>query len=216
MRVGNIFLILMMLVTKGLGQSLDRKFAISASTAVQQGVWIYDKGTTDKQVANNQGYDFSHYRANLSCSLGLMHRFGKLKLGYSYTRRYFLEDEIKKNNDKYFHKQRYEISDGTVIYNQYGVSAEYAVIDKKKFTLSPSFEFGMFSINSTHPEKANFGRKTYFNIGVASIIHINRHDWVFKPLYTEMTILPKVKKNKNEKNRITSMGMQVSYRYWLK
>ncbi len=216
MRVGIIFLLLMMLVTKGISQSEDRKFAISVSTAVQQGVWVYDKGTTDKQVANNQGYDFSHYRANLSFSVGLTHSFGKLKLGPTYTRRYFLEDEIKKDSDKYFHKQRYEISDGAVIYNQYGLSLEYAVVDKKKFTLSPSFEFGMFGINTTHPEKSNFGRKTYFNIGVASIIHRNRHDWVFQPLYTEMTILPKVKKNKNEKNRITSMGMQVTYRYWLK
>lgn len=216
MRVGIILLLSIVLVTTGFSQNQSQKLAFSVSTAVQQGIWIYDKGTTDERVANNQGYDFSHYRANLSFSTGLVYNFGKLKLGVSYTYRNFFEDNIKKDGDKPFHKQRYKISKGTVKYNQYGILVEYGVIDKKNFSLSPSFEFGTFNIQTIHPEKENFGRKTYFNVGVASVLHRNRHDWVFLPLYTEMTILPKVKKAKNEKNRITSIGMQVSYRYWLK
>ena len=96
------------------------------------------------------------------------------------------------------------------------VLAEFDLIQQINYTLSPIVKFGFFRIDTTHPEKENFGAKTFWTFGLTNEIKLSKISLIVRPVYDVLTILPHEEKARNEKHNIYSLGINFGVRYLIR
>lgn len=212
-----IFLWLLLLPLCVFAQANKSRIAVELSAGAEVGWWVYNKGTTDPSVSNNQGWDRTHldllsvYEANALYSL----KKWTIGLGGNYTQLY--TTRMVSSTHTSFDTDKYNIANGTVKYYKFHVLAEYRIAQKQRYSFSPQVKFGFFKLSTTHPEQPNFGRKLFYEVGFSNQILLFPR-WVINimPRYSVLAITPKTPTFKNEKHNVYSLGINAGLRYQLR
>ncbi len=210
MRLLLIFLLFPLLA---MGQNSVR---VSIGTKAGMGWWIYNQGQFDGDTSGFVGYRRSHASVALGYSIDVSYVFKKVSIGAHFGYGQFFDKKLFDSKYSIFNLIADTVSNGIVATYQPGLCIEYYFIKNQKFEWAPHLELGYLGINTTHPDKDNFGFQGYLNIGFM-------HRWWFKknwglsfmPIYNRSLILPKKPIAKGEKHDIFSFtaGFVLHYRF---
>lgn len=196
-------------------QKLKKKFAIEVSSGTDLGWWIYDTGIPQQSNTNDWGRDYTHHSLALGLGLDLLCRFDKFTLGAGVQTSWLFEDDMIGAQDSEFEFDRVDIAEQAVNFTFYSLQASYTLIESKKYSFSPAFRYGIFQIDTVHPERDNFGAKTFLEIGFDNAVRLSNIELIARPRYRVMKIKPETEKNPGEKHRIYNIGLQLGLRFWL-
>lgn len=194
----------------------SQNLAIEATTGVQTGWWVYDKGSTDLAFDNNLGWDRSHHAPFWPVGIGAFYRIGRFKLGAAIHYSRLFDKTMIGSRDSDVVRDRYPISDGAVKFVKYGLQTEFELIAKMRYTMAPLLRFGWFQIDTLHPEKDNFGRKTFWDFGLTNEIKFGKLGFIMRLIYSVLEIQPEQARNRNEHHDFYNFGLNLGVRYWLK
>lgn len=186
---------------------------VEFTSGIETGWWVYNKGSTDSHLANNLGWDRTRHSIFLPAELSVFYQSGRYGIGAGINYSVFFVYQMVRSTDTYFLPSIYRVSDNSVKFLKMNLLAEFGLIQKVSYSLSPIVKFGLFHIDSTHPRKENFGRKTFWTFGITSEIKMSKISLVVRPVYNVLTILPREEKEFNEKHNIYSMGLNFGIRY---
>ncbi len=196
----SITFLILLLPALAFGQMQNKRLVLEYSTGLATGWWVYNKGTSDSGRFNTFGIDRTNNSVFLPSEFNVLYRVKKIKFGAGLNYSFFFVSRMRgfEDSDNLFF--RYEISDGSVRLKKFSLQTEFDVIRKGRYTLSPNVRFGIFKLNTLHPEKDNFGRQTFWEFGITNEVGFSRFGFVLRPKYNALTIQPKEAKNKDEKN----------------
>jgi hypothetical protein len=83
----------------------------------------------------------------------------------------------------------------------------YALIHAGNYTLSPQLKAGIFTIHTTHPDKDDFGYKTFWEAGIRNKISFPKWHLIISPYFNTMTIQPRESVHEEEHHKIYSLGI---------
>ena len=197
-------------------QEKKEKLAVSFISGFKTGWWIYHKGLSGSNGGDDMGWDRTHYEPKISFEGGVTYRYKKIISTVFVGASFYIENEMLEHEDFFPDRKKYAISEGAVDFLEYGLEVGYDLISGPKFQLSPNVGLGFFEIETSHPQKENFGSRYFWHLGVQSKIRKGNITWILAPQYQEMTIRPKEEIHKNEKHKIHSFGLNFGLRYWIK
>ena len=199
----------------GIGQNKKTSFAIGIDMGGSGGWWVYHKGSLDPSNYNDQGIDKIQFSGFINYGVSFTNKVNAFKLTGVIQQVLLFEDKMRTNLDSRLLNSRYPVSTGSVKFWMYSLETEYDWIKNKYYILSPKVGFGIFSINTLHPEKDNFGKKYFWKIGINNQVCFNNYDLLFECNWVSRTILPKTEKFEGENHKIYSVGVQAGIRFWL-
>ena len=208
-----IIWLLLIFFSSAICQSNHNSLIIDVVSGVESGWWVYNKGSTEESVSNNLGWDRTHHRVFLPLEIGIYYQIHRYKIGLGLNHSWFFENTMFSSKDSYFFPDRYPVSDNTIKILKLSLQGEFDLVQKQVFSLSPIIKFGFFKIDTNHPEKDNFGRKTSFAFGITNQIRLSKMDLILRPIFYLLTISPKVEKVYNEKHNIYSIGLNIGLRF---
>jgi hypothetical protein len=182
----------------------------------ETGWWVYNKGSTDDQVANNLGWDRTRHSIFLPAELSVFYKFDRYKVGGGVNYSMFFVYQMVSSQDTYANPKIYHVADNSVKFLKVNFLLEFDLIQKIRYIMSPLVKFGFFRIDTIHPEKENFGRKTFWTVGLTNEIRLSRFSLILRPVFDVLTILPRKEKARNEKHNVYSMGLSLGIRYSLR
>jgi hypothetical protein len=182
-------------------------------SGIETGWWVYSKGSTEMNIQNNLGWDRTRHNIFLPAELGVFYQVDRYSVGAGINYSVFFVYQMVSSNDTYSFPNIYRVADNSVKFLKMNLHAEFDLIQKIKYSLSPIVKFGFFHIDSTHPQKENFGRKTFWTFGITNEIKLSRISLIVRPVYNLLTILPHTEKVSNEKHNVYSMGLNLGIRY---
>lgn len=197
-------------------QEKKEKLAISFISGFKTGWWIYHKGLSNATGGADQGWDRTHYEPKISLEGGLTYRYKRIVSTVFVSTSFYIENEMLEHEDFFPARKKYAISNGSVTFLEYGLAVGYDLINSRRFKLSPDLGLGFFEIETSHPQKDNFGNRYFWHLGIQSKIRKGDITWILAPQYQEMTIKPRAEIHKNEKHKIHSFGLNFGLRYWIK
>lgn len=205
----SVFFLWMLLLPLGVaGQKPHaKKVLVELGSGIDLGEWLYFKGSINPQNFNDQGQDYTHYTAHVSLEMSILYCLGKWRLGGGISQSYFFENEMRSYQD-----QEYLIAKNSVKFFKYYSYLEYNLINRNKFTMSPQIRYGGFQVETIHPEKDNFGKKTFWEIGLMHTLQIQKLVFFMKPKYSSMKILPKDSIHDGERHKIYGVGLTAGVR----
>ncbi|MDX2302661.1 MAG: hypothetical protein NW226_07660 [Microscillaceae bacterium] len=187
------------------------RLILELSSGADLGWWLYQKGSVNSFL--DQGQDYTHHSATIGIELDLLYRLGRWRLGLGMSYGGFFEDEMNGTRNSEFVVDEYLITEGAAVqFFRYNLQAEYILIQKNKFSLGPQIKYGWFEINTSHPEKENFGYRSYWEVGLQHEFKLKKIYLFFRPKYQVSTILPKEEKQPEEKHKIYGIGLQIGLR----
>jgi hypothetical protein len=206
---------LLILICSAICQDQHDSLIIEVMSGVESGWWVYNKGSTEEGVQNNLGRDRTGYRLFLPTELNIFYKMHRFKIGAGINHSWFFENTMFSSTDSYFYRDRYSVSKNAVKILKVNLAGEFDLIQKMKYALSPVIKFGIFQIDTTHPEKANFGMKTFWGFGITNQIKLSKFNLILRPVYYLLTIKPDVQKANHEQHNIYSLGLNIGLRYSL-
>ncbi|MDN5202646.1 hypothetical protein QQ008_14755 [Fulvivirgaceae bacterium BMA10] len=196
--------------------AINKKIALEISIGAEAGWWVYNKGTSDGGVKNDLGWDRSHHSLKVPMGLNVLYRIHRFKLGLGGSFAFLTDDDMIASDDTRPIRSKYKISNGVVTFFTYHVASEYDLLQMSHYTFAPHVKFGFFEIGTLHPEKNNFGNRTFWEVGITNEFRKDKFVLIFRPAYTAMTIVPREEKNDGERHNVYSTGLTFGIRYWLK
>ena len=209
-------MVLVAILNPAFSQNKKEKLAFSFNSVFKTGWWIYHKGLSNGAVKNDMGWDRTHYQPKISFEAGLTYRFKKIISTLFVSTSFYFEREMLEHEDFVPKRREYAISDGTVSFFEYGLQLSYDLINSGKFSLSPDLGIGLFEIETSHPQRDNFGTRYFWHFGIQNKIRKGNITWILAPQYQEMTIHPKEKVYQDEQHKIHGFGLNLGVRYWIK
>ncbi len=186
----------------------EKGLLIGVSTGIGAGWWIFRRGASNTGPA----WDRSDFSFSIPISVELLYRFSWGKMGLGYGRNWLLEDEMELFEDTFPVERVYKIADKAVTFKPVYIHLEPYLIKKSKFALSPSLKWGVFGIDTLHPDRDNFGRKHFWELGLNYEIHLSKLDVLFTPRYRTMVMHSKVERQPGERHFIFGIELAVGLR----
>lgn len=209
-----IIYFLLILISGAVCQT-NQNLQIEILSGVETGWWVYDKGSTEESTPNNLGWDRTRHRAFLPTEINAFYKIHRYKIGLGVNHSWFLENTMLSSSDTYFFPNRYPVSESTVKIFKLYFQSEIDLVQKPKYSLSPVIKFGFFNIDTNHPEKDNFGTKSFWGFGITNQIKLSKITLIVRPVLYWLTIQPKIEKVYHEKHNIYSIGLNVGLRFSL-
>jgi len=181
-------------------------------SSFESGWWVYDRGN-DPDTGQQLGWDRSDNENTIAVGLDLWYQLRKMNIGIGTSYNAFFETKMEAFEDQLNGRKRYPVSGGAVTFLKYYLQLEYALFQGRKYDFNLHGRFGGFSISTTHPEKDNFGLKTFFEVGITNQVHFKHVTFLIRPKYSEMTIRPVEEQNPGEIHKIRSYGISFGIRY---
>lgn len=182
-------------------------------SGIETGWWVYDKGSAGEDIANNLGWDRTRHSIFLPAEFSVSFKIDRYRIGAGTNYSVFFVDQMVSSTDTYSFRNFYPVADNTVKFLKMNLLFEFDLVRKISFALSPIAEFGFFRISTTHPEKENFGSKTFWAFGLTNEIKLSKISLIVRPIYNVLTILPRMEKANNEKHHVYSVGIDLGIRY---
>lgn len=193
----------------------NQNLIIEIFSGVETGWWVYNKGSTEEGIQNNLGWDRTRHRPFIPIELGIYYKINRIKIGVGVVHSWFFENAMLSSYDSYFFPNNYQISENSIKILQMNLQTEFDLVQKPNYSLSPLIKFGIFDIDTNHPQKDNFGTKTVFGFGITNQIKLSKATLLIRPIFHWFAIQPKVEKVFNEKHNIYSIGLNIGLRYSL-
>jgi hypothetical protein len=196
-------------------QSPEEKgdFMADVNGSFEIGWWVYYKGMEPDSLYQ-LGWDRTDSRNTTSIGFDLWYRIRRLYIGLGTNFNAFLVDKMEEFEDQVDGRRRYAISDRAVTYVKYYGQLEYAIFQSSKYDFNIHGRFGGFSISTTHPESDNFGRRTFYELGISNYVHFKSLTLIIRPKYSDMTIRPIEETYPGEIHKLRSYGISAGLRYW--
>lgn len=191
-----------------------QRVALEVSPSGEMGWWIYDKGKDGQHL----GYDHTSLAFTGGLETRLLIRVGeKWMVGAEYAFRALVDHDMTRSESPRGNLLEYDIASGSSVnISRLGLEAEYRLMQRAGFAVSPYFKSGLFAIQTIHPEADNFGRKTWWEMGVNYQFSLGRGvSFLLKPRYNTMRIQPQVPKHPGEKHRLYGLGLGLGLRIFL-
>ena len=215
MSVFRFFIFFLFLSEVGISQNSQPEFSLEIISGAEIGWWIYNKGSTEAGVKNNLGWDKARVSPFIPIEINGIVIFKKWSIGAGFNYSMLLENEMDNHRDSRQFFAQYEIAERFVTLSSFQVLTEYRLFQSPKFSLNPGIKAGYFLINTTHPQKDNFGPKLFWEFGLTHEIIFSRIRFLIRPNYTTMIIFPKNRLNENEIHHLYSFGVNVGMRLFL-
>lgn len=207
-------IILTSLPLMGLSQGVAQ-FSLEATTGVELGWWLHNRGADVAGVDNNLGWDRTDVSINMPNNIVLWLRIYKWSLGIGYGHNLYFEDLMEQYEDRPTRFRRYRISKNAVTIQQFYFSTEYEMVKTGNYSLSPSLAVGLFNENSTHPDRDNFDHQLSWAFGLTNTVKRGRVDFVIRPRLQMMATKLKSGGNINEDYHFRFFGFSLGARYVL-
>lgn len=207
-----LFLIICFLYSPSFAQNQEKHWGVEVSVGTDLGWWIYNRGFVAPRANNRFGRDYTHHSVTAATEIDVLYQVKKWTFGLGLSTSWLFEDQMIGQADSEFNFDRVDIADFAVRFQTYSAQIEYDLFSKKGYTFSPNFRYGLFDINTTHPDRASFGTKTFWELGFNQSIRLNRWELVLRPRYRLMTMQSE---NPQEDHKIYNIGVQVGLRFWL-
>lgn len=208
-----IICLLLIFLSSAISQNKHNSLIIDVVSGVESGWWVYNKGSTEEGGQNNLGRDRTRHRVFLPTEMSICYKIHRLKMGAGINHSWFFENTMLGSTDSYFFRYRYPVSENTIKILKMNLLGEFDLIQKNNYMLSPVIKFGIFKIDTNHPEKANFGTKTFWGFGITNQIKLSKFSLILRPVYYVLTIKPDVEKASHEQHHIYSIGVNIGLRY---
>lgn len=191
--------------------------AIQLETGIEIGWWTHNLGSDNPNIPNNRGWSRTGLALSETVQVSVLYTFKDLKIGGGLQYSIFQDDDLRGNEQRVGNRDRIEISAGDNVYFwKYGLVGEYDIFRSEKGTfLSPHVELGLFSEDSVHPDKARFGTKYYYVLGLNTAFRFKYFDGLLLIKFDNETILMKDDLYFNEINEIVGVGLNIGLRYWI-
>ena len=186
----------------------NNELLFEAGAGAGSGWWVYNKGSLDGSVEGNNGWDHTAAKPSINFESSFIYKQNRFKIGANFNY-VMLKATIMLRHDDF----RYYVSDNFVKLTKAGIMLEYDIFSKTRYALAPHVAVGTFFIDTSHPEKGNFGFKLYVAIGVNNDILLKGRFWLtIRPVFNVMTIWPQQSAAKGEKHHLYSMGINLGTR----
>ncbi len=200
--------------TQSIPQRPIQGFAIDVGSGFSSGWWLYNRGSADPDILNDQGWDRTSNSPFWHNSIGLLYRFRQVSLGVTLQYDLFLEDKMRAFDDRDAVYARYPIADNSVPFTKYGLQLEVVLLQKRRYTLSPMLQFGRFQLETDHPQANNFSDESFMVFGLTNEISWQRFSLVFRPQLSTFRIAHKETVFRNEGHSIYNFGLSLGMRWW--
>ena len=200
--------------TQSISQSHRSGFAIDISSGISSGWWLYNRGSTNPDILNDQGWDRTSNSPFWHNSISLLYRFQQLSLGVTLQYDLFLEDKMRAFDDRDAVYARYPIAENAVPFRKYGLQLEFTLLQKRRYTLSPMLQFGSFQLETDHPQSENFSGELFWVIGLTNEISWRQLSFIIRPRFSSFHMNHKETVLRNEGHQIYNFGLALGIRWW--
>lgn len=208
-----LLILFVVMAVSGLAQRESPGLDIEIASGATTGWWVYNRGSSDPAILNDQGYDRTHHCLFLPATVAVLYRHPKFRAGLTAEYLWMFEDKMFRNSDRVADPERIKISDGFVKIMKIGLQAEYVLFHRNKYILAPGVKGGVFEIKTLHPEQDNFGTKLYGELFVTNEFLMNdRLSFIVRPTYKGMSIAPKTQFFEHQRHSILHFGAEVGLR----
>ncbi|MEZ4774178.1 MAG: hypothetical protein R3D00_13425 [Bacteroidia bacterium] len=202
---------------KGFAQHMMNTWGVGTSGGMAAGWWIYDKGFNDTLPTWHEGYDRTHLSAMFQSGFTLDYRsrqfYVSAGVGFSSLR----DNIMISSADRRRTGTRYRISDGNAmpIFSVF-LMGGYNLYHNKSFSFTPTLSTGTFFVKTTHPQKAYFKYKYFYDIGIRHVFHLSENwDFSVYPHYSQMIITTRPEANKGSGHHIYTVGVNFAFSIWI-
>jgi len=179
------------------------------TSGIASGWWIYTLGT-------GAGIDRTDNVPKISFGTSVVYKPGRLGVGLGLGYSFLTDNTMEAFEDTRAQRRKYRIAENAVRFWEYYLVGEYDLFSNHKYRLTPQVRAGSFNINTTHPEKDNFGNRYLFELGVLNQIRLDKKlNFTVRPFYQVLKISIKQPSLSGEKHRIYSLGLSFGVRYRL-
>lgn len=184
---------------------------IGVGGGVQTGWWVYYKGLD----ANGDllGSDRTRHAPFLSAGGKVGWRFGRWDVGAQVQHIVFTVNRMEASDNAAGNLKAYSVADDNVIFLDYQLLASYKLMEKNWFSLHPRAGFGTFSINTSHPDKGNFGTKVSWSAGLQANFQF-RANWSIVAAILHSIMHVQLKRGfEQERHRVYRSGLHLMLNY---
>jgi hypothetical protein len=194
------------------------KFGLGIKSGLEAGWWIYNKGFNDTLPGSHMGYDRTHLSFVIPVELTFALRTSDLIFNFGAGSVRIGDNVMIGSEDRRRGRTRYDVAAGEAVNTLHAfVQGGPALLKKPKYTFFPTLALGMFSIETTHPDKAQFKKQWFWKISLENYISPTENlDLTASLAYTNMKISTTNDAPKGAEHDIYSIGVNVGAILWLK
>lgn len=192
-----------------------QELSLEVAAGASGGWWYYTQGHVDDNFDTNKGNAYSESTLTLPIETNLIYSLQRFDIGAGLNASFFVEDEIFGLGNQNASLNKIRVSDGAVTFLRVHLLAAYAILQRKIFTLSPQIKAGLFNIDTSYPDKDNFGAKTFWEAGVMNKISFSKCSLLIYPYYNSMHIHMRNPIQAGEQHKIYSLGIMFGTRWSL-
>ena len=196
-------------------QTVEKGLAVEISSGVGSGWWLYNRGSTHPAILNDQGWDRTSHSPFWNSSISLIYRFQKISAGLHVQYDLFLEDKMRAFDDRDAVYSRYKIADNAVPLVRYGMQFEVMLLKKRRYSLSPAFSIGAFTIDTRHPQAELFNDHRYLEFSLSNEIYSRRFSLIVKPQFKVFSMTHRAPVFFNERHELYNFGAVIGFRWWV-
>ena len=192
-----------------------QELSFEIATGASGGWWYYSQGAVDNAFDTGKGNAYSESTLMVPLETNIrytLHRFD-VGLGINYT--LFVEDDMYGVGNQDATLNTIKISEGAVTFLKVHLLSSFALLQRERYTLSPQIKTGLFNIHTTHPEKDNFGTKTFWETGFMNEISFTKWSLILYPHFNTMNIHTREPVHTGENHKIYSLGIMFGTRWLL-
>ena len=185
----------------------SQTLSLEVLTGASGGWWYYTQGNLDAAFDTEKGNAYTESALILPVETNLRYTIKRFDVGAGMQYSIFAENEMfgLGNTDTDFNKLK--ISKNAVTFFKIHLLTSYALLQANNYTLSPQLKAGIFTINTTHPDRDNFGSKTFWEAGIRNEISFAKWRLLLSPYFNTMTIRPRQPLHEEARHKIYSLGI---------
>ncbi|MEZ4850097.1 MAG: hypothetical protein R3B93_16080 [Bacteroidia bacterium] len=194
------------------------RFGLGFQTGVEAGWWIYNKGFNDTLPGNHMGYDRTHLSFLTPSELKLSFRSESWMFNLGVGRARIGDNVMIGSEDRRRDRTRYAISSGNAVsVSRILIQGGPALIKKEKYRFYPALTLGLFSLETTHPDRFFFATKWLWKLSLENHISLSKgFDLLVNLAYTDMKIFTTSEAPVGSEHDIYSIGINLGANIWFK
>ncbi|MEO1435303.1 MAG: hypothetical protein AAFV80_07180 [Bacteroidota bacterium] len=208
-----ILSVLVVLITVPLTGQSSWTISIEAGAAFEAGRWIHDRGKTPEGLAI--GWDRGTLSGIVPLETGINVHYKKWQFGVQYIRRDLFETYLIRSQTSMSNRELVPVSQNLVRMKSGSVSVAYELAHRGKFHFSPKLGFGLFDLQSTHFQAADFGGQWMYTIAMVNEFRVKRLGILIQPQYVNYRFKPQTNPADGEAHNIFGFGVQAGLRFFI-
>ncbi|MCB9235388.1 MAG: hypothetical protein H6581_27280 [Bacteroidia bacterium] len=212
--IASLFLLSLLCLTSW-AQVSKGKFAVDLQSGTQAGWWIFNQGSDDPKISNNQGWDRTHLANIWHEELNLRYRLGRLQLGAGVAFLDLRDRIMVDSEDQSWSRDRYAIADVSLKGIFYSAIVGWELVSNPRYSFVPELKTGTFYLDQISPEKPWMKGNFHWEAGLSNEFRLGRLGLLLKPVYTSGTTFHKKPGFYHQRSTLVGFGITGGIRFWI-